>query len=58
MQNYIEIQLVKLADGGRVLRLSQETSALSLEQRLNGQQPVVRQKIRLLRGGRTLWTPR
>jgi hypothetical protein len=45
-----EIQLVKLTDGGRLLRLSEKASGLCLEKRLVAQQPVVRQKARLLRG--------
>lgn len=44
-----EIQLVKLTDGGRLLRLSGMASGLSLEKRLAAQEPVVRQKARLLR---------
>ena len=49
MNDQIEIQLVKLTDGGRLLRLSEKTSGLCLEKRLAAQEPVVRQKSRLLR---------
>ncbi len=49
MNDQIEIQLVKLTDGGRLLRLSEKASGLCLEKRLVAQQPVVRQKARLLR---------
>lgn len=44
-----EIQLVKLTDGGRLLRLSETAAGLCLEKRLAAQEPVVRQKARLLR---------
>lgn len=49
MNDQIEIQLVKLTDGGRLLRLSEKSSGLCLEKRLAAQEPVVRQKTRLLR---------
>ncbi len=49
MNDQIEIQLVKLADGGRLLRVSEKSSGLCLEKRLAAQEPVVRQKTRLLR---------
>ena len=49
MNDQIEIQLVKLTDGGRLLRLSEKFSGLCLEKRLAAQEPVVRQKARLLR---------
>jgi hypothetical protein len=42
----IEILLLKLADGGRILRFSQSESGLSLEKRLDPNQPVARQKQR------------
>lgn len=48
MNDRIEIQLVKLTDGGRLLRLSEKVSGLCLEKRLAAQEPVVRQKARLL----------
>lgn len=48
MNDQIEIQLVKLTDGGRLLRLSERTSGLCLEKRLAAEQPIVRQKARLL----------
>ena len=49
MNDQIEMQLVKLTDGGRLLRLTEKTSGLCLEKRLAAQEPVVRQKARLLR---------
>ena len=49
MNDPIEIQLVKLTDGGRLVRLSEESSGLCLEMRLAAQEPIVRQKARLLR---------
>lgn len=49
MNDQIEIQLVKLADGGRLLRLSEKSSGLCLEKRFATQEPVVRRKARLLR---------
>jgi hypothetical protein len=47
MNDQIKIQLVKLTDGGRLLRLSKKSSGLCLERRLVAQQPVVSQKARL-----------
>lgn len=47
MNGRIEIRLVKLTDGGRLLRLSEKASGLCLEKRLVAQQSVVRQKARL-----------
>ena len=44
----IQIDLVKLTDGGRLLRLTEEQSGLAIEKRLDPNQPVVRQKRRLL----------
>lgn len=49
MTKRIQIQLVKLADGGRLLRFSERKSGLSLEKRINTERPVVQQKQRLLR---------
>jgi hypothetical protein len=49
MNDKIDIQLVKLADGGRLLRFSEKTTGLCLEKKLAAQQAVVRQKARLLR---------
>ena len=49
MQKRIQIQLVKLTDGARLLRFSEKKSGLSLEKRLEVGQPVVTQKRRLLR---------
>lgn len=46
MKREIEILLLKLADGARVLRLSEPESGLCLEKRLNPQEPVARQKDR------------
>jgi len=44
----IEIELVKLADGGRLLRLSQSESGLALERKLDPLRPVAEQKKQLL----------
>jgi len=44
----IEVDLVKLADGGRLLRLTEPDSGFSLEKRLDPRQPVLRQKQRVL----------
>ena len=44
----IQIDLIKLADGERLLRLTEPQSGLSLEKKLDSKQPVVRQKERLL----------
>ena len=44
MKRDIEMLLLKLADGGRVLRFSDPQSGLSLEKRLEPAQSVVRQK--------------
>ena len=45
----IQIDLIKLIGGDRVLRLTDISLGLSLEQKLNPQQAVVEQKERLLR---------
>ena len=44
----IQIELIKLLNGERLLRLTDPTSGLSLEKKLDAQQPVVGQKERLL----------
>ena len=44
----IEVDLVKLADGARLLRLTESRTGLSLEKRLDAGRPVVRQKQQLL----------
>lgn len=49
MNDQIEIQLVKLTDGGRLLRLSEKASGLRIQKRLAALDPVARQKSRLLR---------
>jgi hypothetical protein len=49
MHQEIQIDLIKLANGGRLLRLSDPASGLSLEKKLDSRQPVVRQKERLRR---------
>jgi hypothetical protein len=43
----IDFQLVKLADGGRLLGFSEKAAGLCLEKRLEARQPVVRQKTPL-----------
>lgn len=45
----IQWELVKLANGERLLRVSAAGCGLSLEKKLNPRQPVVPQKERLLR---------
>lgn len=44
----IQIDLIKLASGERLLRLTEPSSGLSLEKKLDAGQPVVRQKERFL----------
>jgi len=44
----IQIDLVKLVGGDRLLRLTEPESGLTLEQKLDPRLPVVRQKQRLL----------
>ena len=46
MKHDIEFLLLKLADGGRILRLSEPHSGLCLEKRLESQESVVQQKER------------
>ncbi len=46
MKLEIEMLLLKLADGARVLRLSEPASGLCLEKRLDPQESVARQKER------------
>ena len=42
-----QIEVLKLADGGRLLRLTEPDAGLALERRLDPKAPVVRQKNRL-----------
>ncbi len=44
----IQIDLIKLVSGERLLRLTERASGLSLEKKLDATQPVVREKERLL----------
>jgi len=44
----IQLDLIKLAGGARLLRLSEPQSGLSLEKRLDPQKPLVAQKEKLL----------
>ena len=46
MKRGIEMLLLKLADGARILRLSEPDSGLCLEKRLDPKQSVSRQKER------------
>lgn len=46
MKRDIEMLLLKLADGARILRLSEPQSGLCLEKRLDPTQSVARQKDR------------
>ncbi len=43
----IQMEMVKLTTGERLLRISEPTSGLCLEKKLDPHQPVVRQKERL-----------
>ncbi|MBI4028141.1 MAG: hypothetical protein HY360_24365 [Verrucomicrobia bacterium] len=45
----IQVDLIKLASGERLLRLSEPTSGLCLEKKMDPRQPVVRQKERLMK---------
>ena len=47
-RNKIEVELIKLVSGERLLRLTEPRSGLSLEKKLDPKQPVVRQKKQLL----------
>lgn len=42
------MNLVKLSDGGRLLRLSDRETGMSLERKLDPAKPVLRQKHQLL----------
>ena len=44
----IQIDLIKLADGNRLLRLTDPNSGMSLERKIDSTQPVNAQKERLL----------
>ena len=44
----IQLDLIKLLSGGRLLRLTEPQSGLALEKKLDAGLPVVRQKERLL----------
>ena len=46
MKRSIEMLLLKLADGGRVLRFCEPSSGLSLEKRLEPDKSVAQQKQR------------
>ena len=46
MKGRIEMLLLKLADGGRILRFCEPESGLCLEKRLQPEESVVRQKER------------
>ena len=48
LRDKIQVELIKLIDGERLLRLTEPQSGLSLEKKLDPKQPVVRQKERLL----------
>ena len=45
----IQTEMIQLADGSRVLRLSEPASGLSLEKKLDAARPVVRQKDWLMK---------
>ena len=44
----IQMELISLTSGERLLRLTELQSGLSLEKKLDAKQPVLRQKERLL----------
>ncbi len=46
-REHIEVELIKLANGERLLRLADRESGLSLEKKLDLAKPVVRQKQQL-----------
>jgi hypothetical protein len=46
MKRRIELLMLNLADGGRVLRFHEPSSGLCLEKRLQPDQPVAEQKQR------------
>ena len=46
MKRSIEMLLLKLADGGRILRFNEPSSGLCLEKRLERDQSVAQQKKR------------
>lgn len=46
MKRDIELLLLKLADGRRILRFSEPKSGLCLEKRLDSSESVARQKVR------------
>jgi hypothetical protein len=47
-RNKIQIDLIKLVSGERLLRLTEPLSGLSLEKKLDPQKPVASQKEKLL----------
>lgn len=47
-RNTIQFDLIKLLNGGRVLRLTEPLSGLSLEKKLSADDAVVRTKEKLL----------
>ena len=44
----IQIDLIKLAEGGRLLRVTEPLSGLSLERKIDSKRPVHDQKRRLM----------
>jgi len=50
----LQIELLKLADGSRILRVTDSLSATALERRLDPTQPVVRQKETVARALRAV----
>jgi hypothetical protein len=44
----IQIDLIKLAEGGRLLRVSESQSGLSLERKIDNKRPVYDQKRQLI----------
>ena len=49
MKRDVEVLMLKLVDGGRILRFSEPQSGLSLEKRLDPKESVANQKQRWLK---------
>jgi hypothetical protein len=49
MNAHPHMQLLTLADGGRILRLEDEATGLTLERKLRADLPVAAQKMKLVR---------
>lgn len=49
MKDNIQIQLITLTSGGRLLRLDDPETGLSVERKLDPEKPLVAQKAKLVR---------